>query len=147
MKTCTHCGEAKPSTEFYTELRNKDGMTARCKQCQRAAGTANRAKPRIRASLLLGGAKSRARSKSIPCTLTRDWVESRIIAGVCEATGKPFDLGPPSVGSSWNLWSPSIDQREPSRGYTPENCRLVVTGYNLLKNDCPEHEALRFLAE
>jgi hypothetical protein len=36
-KTCTRCGESKPLTEFYKWKRSKDGLTAGCKECIRAA--------------------------------------------------------------------------------------------------------------
>lgn len=34
MKTCTHCKESKPLTEFFSDKRRKDGRMARCKSCK-----------------------------------------------------------------------------------------------------------------
>lgn len=34
MKTCTSCEEDKLRTEFYRELRNKDGLNSNCKECR-----------------------------------------------------------------------------------------------------------------
>lgn len=34
-KTCSRCGEAKPLSEFYKKSRNKDGLSAHCKDCQK----------------------------------------------------------------------------------------------------------------
>ena len=34
-KKCTKCGRELPTTEFYTNIRNKDGFQDRCKDCQR----------------------------------------------------------------------------------------------------------------
>lgn len=36
-KTCTRCGASKPLSEFYKWKRSKDGLTAACKECIRAA--------------------------------------------------------------------------------------------------------------
>lgn len=33
MKTCTKCGEAKPTTEFYKHARCRDGVRPDCKAC------------------------------------------------------------------------------------------------------------------
>lgn len=34
-KKCPKCGRELPTTEFYTNIRNKDGFQDRCKDCQR----------------------------------------------------------------------------------------------------------------
>lgn len=34
-KKCAKCGRELPTTEFYTNIRNKDGFQDRCKDCQR----------------------------------------------------------------------------------------------------------------
>ncbi|GAA5155308.1 hypothetical protein GCM10023214_10920 [Amycolatopsis dongchuanensis] len=44
-KTCTTCGETKPLEEFVRTKRNRDGRTARCKACNRAAVQAHRQRP------------------------------------------------------------------------------------------------------
>lgn len=147
VKTCKHCGEAKPSTEFYTELRNRDKLTARCKACQNQKTKDDRSNPRIRASLLVGAARHRAKAKGMEFSLTLEWALERLLAGVCEATGRKLSLAECHEGALRNLWSPSIDRIDPHRGYVPDNCEMVCTGYNLLKNDCPKEEALRFLSE
>lgn len=35
MKECTNCGEEKEDSEFYTRLKNKDGLSYWCKECIR----------------------------------------------------------------------------------------------------------------
>lgn len=40
MKTCTKCGETKPLTDFYKDKHSKDGLTYRCRECNRADGKA-----------------------------------------------------------------------------------------------------------
>lgn len=39
-KTCSKCGENKPVTQFYPELRNKDGYSQWCKLCNKKQGQA-----------------------------------------------------------------------------------------------------------
>ena len=34
-KKCPHCGEVKPSTEFYANKSRKDGLAGYCKECQK----------------------------------------------------------------------------------------------------------------
>lgn len=35
MRTCSHCHKAKPHPEFYRDKSKKDGLSSRCKKCQR----------------------------------------------------------------------------------------------------------------
>lgn len=35
-KKCPKCGRELPITEFYTNIRNKDGLQDKCKECQKA---------------------------------------------------------------------------------------------------------------
>ncbi len=35
MKRCSKCGEEKPASEFGPERRNRDGLSSRCRQCDR----------------------------------------------------------------------------------------------------------------
>lgn len=37
MKTCAHCGESKPLTDFYRAAGMKDGLRSECKACNLAA--------------------------------------------------------------------------------------------------------------
>ena len=43
-KHCRKCGQDKPHSEMVTESQNLDGVTSRCKSCDRIAGRARRAK-------------------------------------------------------------------------------------------------------
>lgn len=43
-KTCTKCGETKPTDQFHKNRANRDGLQPRCKDCQRAYYKANRDK-------------------------------------------------------------------------------------------------------
>lgn len=43
MKTCTKCGEEKPTTEFYKNAGASDGLRPDCKVCKRASVAAQQA--------------------------------------------------------------------------------------------------------
>jgi 5-methylcytosine-specific restriction endonuclease McrA len=40
MKRCGHCDEHKPTSEFYVDRRNRDGLWGTCKACVRARAKA-----------------------------------------------------------------------------------------------------------
>jgi hypothetical protein len=106
---------------------------------------AERAKERYRLApwrKLIIAAKGRAKVKGLPCDLTFSWGEATW-TGFCELTGLPFVN---SVDSPHRLFSPSIDQIEPKKGYTQANSRFVLLAVNNLKHDGSD-EAMYFVAE
>lgn len=168
MKTCTKCGVIKPLDEFHKSSRNKCGRISACAICINNANrieykkhpekmrerrrkwykeNARKSCARFaeyrrtvhgRAVGLVGHARSRAKNKNITFKLTKSWVEERLEHGVCERTGLKFDI----TGEERNAFTPSIDQIIPSAGYTPENCQVVVFGYNALKCDFTHEDAM-----
>jgi hypothetical protein len=91
--------------------------------------------PHKRAAHLHGCAKFRAKKKDLDFTLTREWVEKKLDVGFCEATGLWFELEITDGGSRVHPFAPSIDRINPKHGYTPDNCQLVVSAYNTMKNE------------
>ena len=94
-----------------------------------------------RAYSLFVHARGRASLKSIQFDLDYEWVLDRLKGGVCEATGIPFvfdhrDNGFSIVdrGMLRNPFTPSIDKTDPNKGYTKDNCKVVVYMYNTCKN-------------
>ena len=77
--------------------------------------------------------KQRAREKGIDFTLTIDWVEEKLSRGVCEITGIAFVLG-----TIRHPFLPSIDPIDSNKGYTPENCRMILWMLNAAKGDSSE---------
>lgn len=43
-KTCAHCGQEKPVTEFYKDSHTKDGLQSWCKKCSNARSNSSRNK-------------------------------------------------------------------------------------------------------
>lgn len=98
---------------------------------KRAAEKA-RASVLARAGYLIARAKQRCKEKGWTCDLRRDWVMARIAAG-CELTGSPFDLS-----SKRGPLVPSIDRIDSSKGYTADNCRVIVLALNVAFSDWGE---------
>jgi hypothetical protein len=59
----------------------------------------------------------------------------------CEVTGLPFECR--NEGKNKSPFSPSVDQRIPGQGYTPDNCQLVVHIYNIAKGACTHDDVVR----
>lgn len=141
MKRCSRCDVEKPLSDFYPCAGRKDGRGGYCKVCAREASLAryhsNKEHCQSKhaewcsknyAKLLLNNAKTRARKKKIPYTLTDDDVarlNEIVIDGNCELSGLPFTIG---NGQTWD--SPSIDRIDSSMGYEPGNVRVVLHGLN-----------------
>lgn len=81
-------------------------------------------------------ARKRANQKKLEFSLPEQWVRDRVDAGVCESSGLFFDMR--SIGGRANPLAPSIDRVDSGKGYTPENCRVVVWLLNLAFNDYGE---------
>ncbi len=78
----------------------------------------------------------RARDRGMACDLTLEWCRERLYRGACEVTGIRFVQG---VRSPWNA---SVDRRDSAKGYTIDNCQMVVYMYNIAKMEWPEREVL-----
>lgn len=87
-----------------------------------------RATPEGRGDRLFHGAKKRSRTNNIEFTLEREWVIEKVKSRFCEVTGLPFEL---TTGR--NSFAPSLDRTDPTKGYTPENVKVVVWCYNTAK--------------
>ncbi len=81
------------------------------------------------ASKLLGNARSRAKRKGLEFTLTKDWVIGKLNAGICELSGLPLEIAQAGTANS-----PSLDRRDNSKGYTPDNCQLITVQANRAKS-------------
>ena len=76
--------------------------------------------------------KERARERDIQHSLSfQDFMALYARAnGRCEVSGIRFDRMKPD-GASRRPWYPSIDRRESSGIYSPENCRIVCVAVNI----------------
>lgn len=82
-------------------------------------------------------AATRAKKKGIVFDLKP---EDIVIPDVCPVLGIKMERG----GAQWN--SPSLDRFDNSKGYTPDNVRVISSRANQIKSDATAEELLRVLA-
>lgn len=83
------------------------------------------------ARTLFCAARSRAKARGVPLSITVGWVYSKLLNLKCDVTGLPFDFSGKRKGLNFAPFSPSLDRRNPAKGYTKRNVRVVVTAFNL----------------
>lgn len=108
--------------------RYKNYKEKKCAQA-REVYHRDRLTPKSIAKELYGGALQRSKKRRLEFGLTREWVIERLGRGVCEVSGLPFDRG----AGMHNPMSASIDRIDITKGYTPDNCRVVIWAVNNLK--------------
>lgn len=109
-----------------------------CETCKRklanwrkdnAAKIRKRLKVSDWARTLVTNARRSSRTRKLgPVEITPEWVEKQFVmqAGRCALTGARMRMS----SESWNLFQPSLDRRDPSRGYVVDNVVLVTWGAN-----------------
>ncbi len=149
IRVCSGCKIEKPLSEFYRSETSLGGYRTRCKECCRSDEAARKAKvPKAkraadhekwrrqsRGAALVRLAAFRAKQKGLPCTLIPAAVQAVIDGGECQMTGIPFNL---DGGRTWD--SPSLDRIDNSKGYTPENTRVVLYAVNVMANTWGENK-------
>ena len=86
--------------------------------------------------VLLNNAKNRARDKGLDFSLTSKWLTDKLEKGVCEVTGIRFE-------GYCSSFAPSLDRKDPAKGYTEDNTQVVVWIYNRCKNNGSHEDVLR----
>jgi len=76
---------------------------------------------------LLYYSRVRAKEKKLEHTITKDWLEEKTKSNLCELTKIEFDY---DTTIQRNPFGPSIDRIDVSKGYTPDNCRIVIWAVN-----------------
>jgi hypothetical protein len=155
------CKQSLPVTRefFYSSKLGKFGLQTECKECakkrrrkyhiknkkrenecgkqwhknnrERVRKRCIQRKGKYPARLILERTKARAKKKNFSFDLTEGWVQKKLNKGICEATGIELicneyyeDKGP---------FVPSIDRLDNSKGYTKDNCQMVIWIYNRAK--------------
>ena len=98
-----------------------------------------------RSASLFYAAKSRAKKKKLEFTITREWVYKKLLSGTCEVTN--FVLVLTSIGEvkatkKTNPYAPSLDRKDSSLGYTPDNTQIVINAVNKFKSDMKQFEMI-----
>jgi hypothetical protein len=81
-------------------------------------------------------AKQRAKEKGYEFTLSREWVSEHLAVGSCELTGIPFRKS--DARGRCGPFHPSIDRIDSSKGYAPDNCRLILWALNMALSEWGE---------
>lgn len=90
---------------------------------------------------MVTAAEHRAKRKGLSFDLQLAPLVMRVAVGVCEATGLPLNFDDPD-GTRVSPWGPSLDRKDPKKGYAMDNVQIVCNAYNLAKNDWPEEVLL-----
>lgn len=96
-----------------------------------------------RAGLLVWFAQKRAAANGMDFNLVKEGIAGRILNGVCEATGLPFDLEPGPDKHHANPWAPSLDRKDSRKGYTVDNVQVVCAAYNYAKSEWTDDVLLK----
>lgn len=148
VKLCNFCNVEKPVDQMvpYRGKHYKSAWMPKCKDChrQKAREKYHRkqevyavyskryyAMPLKRADIMHHTTKGRCTLNGIEYKLSKEWFREKIV-GCCEVTGLPFEFSTTRVDR--NLFGPSVDRKDPDKGYTPDNCQMTVLCYNLAKN-------------
>lgn len=149
---CRKCGETKIKALFPTTGRT-------CRKCRTtytikwARDNPDKVRAKFRRyhikeihAQLWRGAKGRAKKYGHEFSLTKEWVKERIDAGTCELTGIKFIVGSKIVGRC-GPYSPSIDRIDSFKGYTPDNCRVILWALNMGLSEWGEETYLHVAME
>jgi len=137
---CITCGRGKEEVKFGS------GKAGECNSCAKTRWNLDNAL-KLRAQRLHGNAQKRAKANNWPSPdFTSTWLEEKIAAGFCEATGIPFDLNTQVSNTvhAKNPWVPSIDRIDSSKPYLKDNVQVVVYMYNVCKAEFAHEDVVKF---
>lgn len=143
--------KAKESGRLY-HIRNRDKRNAATREwyrknrdelckAERERRAALRRTLHGRSRILCYQKRTHCKNKGIEFSITPEWIEQKLGHGRCEVTGIELDFS-----SKRGPFSPSLDRKDPSGGYTAENTQVVVWSYNAAKGTWSHDEVMK-LAE
>lgn len=162
-KLCYKCDIYFDVSEFNICNRNPDKLTNECKTCckkrnkirydsmsneeylRKIEDNKRFRNTNVKRSMMihmLNGVKQRCKKSGKNYEVNREYIESKIEAGVCEATGIPFRYERNGRGSI-TPFGPSLDCINPEEGYTLSNTQMVCSMYNIGKG---RHSETDFIA-
>jgi len=154
LKTCTKCGAEKALSEFNNSSKNKKGVRANCKICDKLRckvwkeknpdkikATNNkrtisrRENPEVE---MLRRARRRSKVQCIPFSIEIDDIK---IPEICPILGVCLKQ---SEDRSPSRYSPSLDKINPDLGYTKGNVQVISYKANTMKSDATFSEMVQF---
>ncbi len=88
-----------------------------------------------RAKFMIRQIKQRAKLKNLEFDLDENWVNKKLNKGTCDLTNLKFDLQKPKKGYYANTHLPSIDRKNPKKGYTKRNSQIILWCINQAKSE------------
>ena len=156
-KVCSKCNKHQPLSEFYKDKTRPTGLSYDCKSCYKEY-YANKCPFKK----WFDGKKGRAKRDGIEYSIKPEDIPGVKIREVITISKYPNQYRKtykswegeeyPKVCSKWGIelnWnmtgisqynSPSLDRKNPTKGYIPGNARLVCQSYNMAKGNCPPDE-------
>lgn len=124
------------SKKYRDDPKNAEKLRAKWTRARLRDPEANRRKQREsrarnRDLAMFRSAAERAKTRGWDFTISRQWLRKKIETGFCEATGLAFANGEYKGAGHADPFSASLDRRDSAKGYTPENCRVILWGLNM----------------
>lgn len=123
---CRHC-----HTESARQYRKRPGILQRMTFLQKRRSEA----PHNRARILVKGAEKRAAIKKIEFSLVKEDILP--FPTICPLLGIEISM---DLGKGQQLNGPSLDRKDPKRGYTKDNVWIISRRANNIKNDASIEE-------
>lgn len=141
---CTKCGLVPPHRDQLRCDNCRWSVRERDPKAEAQTFAAYYSTTKGRAAHMLNSARQRAKQSGVLCSLTRNWIEEKLIKGACEVTGLPFDFSM-TGGHRENAFSPSLDRKIQTGDYTPENVRVTCWIYNRARGAGSDADVERFV--
>lgn len=158
-KRCTKCNKLKPRTAFKSRPDRPGHVRSRCRKCTHqdnrkyatpAYDKAYRRKkdpslllwdiaragplyPALVRLVVRGTAKKQRQALN-----TREWMAAHAYQTKCPVTGMAFDLSNTRLHGAVHPLHPSLDRIDSTKGYTPENTRVISYWANVAKSTMTE---------
>ena len=135
MKTCSGCSQLLALSCFSSHIKQKDGLQTRCRMCNKASSRSWNAANKD--SLALKRIKDRALEKGLMFDLE---VADITPPNKCPVFG--FELVRNIKVPGFN--SPSVDRRDPNKGYTRDNIQVMSQLANSMKQNATPEQLIQF---
>jgi len=161
-KYCPGCSTELPTSDFHKDKRTATGYRCWCKACVRSRFLVFKEKGRYTDRLAkyaakrkearthtpetvwamdtFHNAKKRARTQGLEFDLTKEWLLAQL-GGICPLLGTAFSYGTGKTTAA----TPTVDRKDPSKGYIQTNCWVVSAKANRIKTDASTDEIERVL--
>lgn len=121
------------------ESKQKYKKTSKGKETSRRYAEKVFKTPEGRATRMIAQTRVDARRAARIFELDKEWLVEKLKKGICEKTGLPFVLNGKdqqelNQKSSKHPFSPSLERKDSTIGYTKENTIVVCLIYNYCKN-------------